>query len=301
MELIILGSILLLRVAQSVTGKACSKYTPTDSFGMIWYMSVRMGLSAVAALVLLCIGGTVLEDISSLPILGWTISLATGISLTISSICSLLAMKGASVALTSLFGAAGLLIPTISGIFIYGQNVTFGQWTGIFCLFIAAVLLASSSGKTNGKIKAQTVIFLFGSMVANGCTMLFQTLFKSYVPEGNVSVFSFLQFFVPAAILFIISFTYSKGVHVEIPKLERKLLGHTLGASVAVFGVSQLSTIASQFIPIAVLFPISDGGHTIIAALVAAVVYKEKLTLRSVSGVLIGVIGLIMIKLLSGC
>ncbi len=298
MEVILLGAILVLRVVQSITGKSCSKLMPTDFNGITNYMSIRMGLSAIGAVILLLIGGNVMTSFSDMSPLGWVISAATGVSLTASSICSLLVMKHASVVLGSLFGAAGLLVPTISGIFIYNQPVKAGQWAGIVCLFTAAVLLASSSGKTNGKITPKTVALLFGSMLSNGATMLLQTLFKSYVPQGNVSLYSFLQFAIPCIFLFTVSIILSAKAKKKLPKTDKKLFIFTLFAALAVLGISQISTIASEHIPVAVLFPISDGGGTVISAIVAATLFKEKLTVKSTLGIIIGIVGLVMIKLL---
>ncbi len=298
MEIILLGSILLLRVVQSITGKSCSKLMPADFVGIVNYMSLRMGLSAVGAVVLLIIGGGALSSFGDLSALGWLISIATGAAITVSSICSLLVLKSASVALGSLFGAAGLLVPTISGIFIYNQQVNVWQWLGILCLFAAAVLLGSSSGKTNGKITAKTLLLLFGSMLANGSTMLLQTLFKSYVPDGNVSLYSFLQFVIPCAFLFIVSVLLSVKSQTKLPKIDKKLFGFTVFAALALLGISQISTVASQTIPVAVLFPISDGGGTVISAIVAATMFKEKFTVKSTLGIIIGIGGLVMIKLL---
>ncbi len=299
MEIIILGTILLLRVVQSITGKPCSKLAPRTALGMMSYMSLRMGMSAVTAVIALIVGGVTLADLKSLPSLGWIIAVATGVAITTSSICSMLAMHGASVVLSSLFGAAGLLVPTILGIFIFGQQVSLGQWVAIAGLFVSALLLASSSKTTNGKITWKTILLLFGSMLANGTTMLLQTLYKAYVPSGNVSIYSFLQFAIPAMVLLTVSMIWSKRTHESFPKIEKRLFGYTFFAAATWFGISQISTVASAFIPIAVLFPISDGGYTIISAIVAAIMFKEKLTIKSVCGVLIGVTALIMIKLLS--
>ncbi len=296
MEIMFLSAILLLRVVQSITSKSCSKLMPTDFGGVINYMSVRMGLSAVGAVILLLINGDVISSFGALSATGWLIAITTGAAITISSICSLMALKSASVALGSLFSAAGLLVPTISGIFIFNQQVNIGQWFGILCLFTAAVLLGSSSGKTNGKITVKTVMLLFGSMLANGSTMLLQTLFKSYVPNGNVSVYSFLQFVIPSIFLFVLS--SSAKTRTKLPKIDKKLLVFTIFAALALLGISQISTIASETIPIAVLFPISDGGGTVISAIVAATMFKEKFTVKSTLGIVIGIGGLIMIKLL---
>ncbi len=298
MEIILLGSILLLRVVQSITGKACSKRMPSEPSEIVFYMSFRMAISALFAVILLMLSGGILGEILNMPTSGWLIACLTGITLTVSTICGLFAMRYVSVVLSSLFGAAGLLIPTIGGIFLYKQRVAAGQWIGILFLFAAAVLLAASSQKTNGKITPKAIGLLFGSMLANGSTMLLQTLFKNYVPNGNVSVYSFLQFAIPAVALFIAGMLFSGPPGTAIWKNLKPLTGVTLFASASLFGISQVSTIASAVIPLAVLFPISDGGHTVIAAIVAALIYKERFTVKNAFGILIGVSGLVMIKLL---
>lgn len=66
----------------------------------------------------------------------------------------------------------------------------------------------------------------------------------------------------------------------------------------AVLIISQLSTVAAKTVPSAVLFTVVNGGGTVLAALTAAVFFKEKLTLRSGSGVLLGVAALIVINVL---
>ncbi len=298
MELVLLGSILLLRVVQSITGKSCSKLMPTDFTGVANYMSLRMAISAVGGVALLILGGNVLSSFTEMSGLGWVISAATGCAIAISGICSLLVLKNASVVLGSLFSASGLLVPTIGGIFIFNQSVGIGQWLGIFCLLVSAVLLSLSSKKTNGKITFKTIFLLFGSMIFNGTTMLLQALFKEYVPNGNVSLYSFLQFLIPAIFLFVISIISSAKSKEKLPRTNKKLLLHTVFAALAVLGISQISTVASEIIPVAVLFPISDGGGTVISAIVACVMFKENFTIKSSLGIIIGILGLVMIKLL---
>ena len=45
------------------------------------------------------------------------------------------------------------------------------------------------------------------------------------------------------------------------------------------------------------MFPINDGGATIITAITAAIFFKEKLTVRSVCGLILGIGSLIVINL----
>ncbi len=307
MELIYLGCILLLRVVQNIAKKANSNLAPTTPRGVSVYLSLMNGFSAGFALILLLLSGNIIASIAGLPALGWIISCATGATLTISTLCSLFALKGSSIVLGSLFGMAGLIIPTIFGIFIYNQSVSWLQWFGIALLFVAAVLLASSSKKTNGKLTIKTVLLLFLSMLANGFTMLLQTLYKNFLPSADVTLYTFFQFFIPSIVMLLVFFIMSipkARANLDVAqqkeensiKFSKKLIFFMLLSAVSIFGISQISTIASAIIPVAVLFPISDGGAVIIAAIVAAVIYKEKITWKSALGIVIGIIAVCIMK-----
>ncbi len=297
MVYLLLGMILVLRAVQSITGKACSNRMPTEQCGIVSYMALRMGISAAAAVILLLLSGEFGKSFLQMPLTGWLLAVATGISLILSTLSSLLVMKRASVVLVSLFSMAGLLVPTISGIFLFGQPVAAGQWMGIALLFAATFFLSSASKETNGSIDWKTVFWLLVCMFSNGCTMLFQTLYKNNVPDGSISLYSFLQFALPAVILFVTALLWSIRKKQPIPGTDRELFGFTVFAAAAVFGISQISTAASAMIPVAVLFPVSDGGGMIISAITAALVFKEKLTIKSILGIIIGIAAIILIQI----
>lgn len=299
MEVLYLGAILLLRVAQNVSGKSCSNLMPTGKSDNLRYISLRMGISSLGALFLLLISKGAINSIASLPPLGWIISAGTGVMLCVSVFCSLHAMQSASIILCTIFNATGLLIPTVSGIFLYNQPVKIGQWLGIALMLSSTLLLANSSSKTNGKITFKTVLLLLGCMISNGSVMLLQTMFVTFVPNGNVSLYSFLQFVLPCVALFIPAKIMGTKQKTEKERFAPRLYVFTVIAALAVFGISQISTVASRIIPVAILFPISDGGNTIVSALVAAIMFKERFTLKSVIGLALGVIGLVMVKLLT--
>ena len=297
METICLAAILLLRVFQKISSKACSNEMPVDPTGVSGYMSVQFGISAVFALILFIFTENPAEAVRGLTALGWVISAATGLALTVSLVCSLLALHGSSIVLGALFSMAGLLVPTVAGIFIFGQKVSLLQWGGIVFLFVSAYFLWSASQKTNGRLTFKTLLLLLGSMLANGCTMLFQTLYKAFVPDGSVTLYSFLQFAVPSVAMLAV-FGAKSGLNKKYSvSFSRKLIFFTAVAAISLFGISQISTIASEIIPIAVLFPVSDGGGMVISALVAAAVYKEKLSVKSGIGIIIGITAVCIMKL----
>ena len=66
--------------------------------------------------------------------------------------------------------------------------------------------------------------------------------------------------------------------------------------AIAVFIINQLATLSTAFVSPVVLFTFINGGSTIIAAIVAAVCFRERLTVRSVLGIIIGVASMVIIK-----
>ncbi len=297
MEFIYLGGILLFRVIQTIARKANSNEMPKDFRGISIYMSMNLAISAAFAFVMLAISGNPISSITDLPQTGWLISFATGVTLTISIVSSLLALNGSSIVLGSLFGMAGLLIPTISGIFIFDQAVSLLQWSGIFVLFVSAWLLTSSSQTTNGKLSVKTMIYLLLGFFSNGGTMLLQTLYKAYVPTGSVYAYSFLQFLIPSVVMLFVFFVKNGTTKEKTPiKFSKKLIVVTVMSALAILGISTIATVASEIVPAAALFSVSEGGGIVSSGIVGMLMYKEGLNVRSILGIIVAILGICVIK-----
>ena len=283
--------ILMCRVVQHICGKNTSN-SITGISCFIQYCSYSNILSAILGLLLIL----VVKNGFNCNLSTFLISCFSGIMLAASSGFSLAAMKSGTVALTSLFGTAGILVPCIAGIFLFGQPMSWGQCGGIALFFVAAYLLIGSSAKIYSGFSLKTFLLLIGTMLANGFTMLAQQMFTFYVPNGEVSVFSFLSFGVVGVLLLILACIRTKGEQKVQYKLSPKLLVLGAVSSVVVFIINQLATLSTSLVPPAILFGFINGGSTIIAAIAAAVCFREKLTLRTILGIPIGVISLIIIK-----
>ena len=164
--------------------------------------------------------------------------------------------------------------------------------------FVAAWFLISSSSRIYQGFSVKTFGLLLGVMLSEGFTMLSQQLFALCVPDGDVSVFSFLSFGTAGALMLVMAlFTWKRkeegdGRAALTPELL--FLGAVL--SVVVFIINQLATLAAATVPPVILFTFINGGSTIIGAIVAAVFFKERLTPRSLLGIGLGILSLVIIK-----
>jgi drug/metabolite transporter (DMT)-like permease len=122
--------------------------------------------------------------------------------------------------------------------------------------------------------------------------MLVQTMFAREVSGGNVTAFFFLSFLIPSLLLLAIL----GALRVRAPdKCEEKLQGRLVVMAAllagALFVVNQLATTAATKISPVILFTFINGGNTVIATAIGAIMFGERLTARSTAGILLGIGG----------
>lgn len=286
-----IGIIMLLRVAQHI----CNKRSSNEIHGtamFVKYGAYRQLLSAAIGLFVIIAAGKGLR-FNMITVITATVS---GLALFGNLVCSQTVLKSGTMALNSLFGTAGMLIPCIAGVVLFSEPMSFGQLIGVALLIVSAYFLISSSNEIHTKFTFKTFLLLIGTLLTNGTTMLMQQMFAHYVPNGDVSVFSLLSFGIVGISLLLLTIVMNKKNTEESKPLSKGLLVYGAILSAAVFIINQLATISTVLVPPTVLFAFINGGSTIIAAVVAAVCFKERLTIRSVCGVLLGVAALVIVK-----
>ena len=286
--------ILLLRLPQNLFNKRSSGIV-RGAPAYFAYGAYRYLLSGGMALVLLLFAG----GFSGVSLKALAISAIGAVALGSNLFFGLEALKSGAMVLSSMAGSAGLLLPCVFGIFMFDEPMSLMQLFGILLLILSGWLLIGYSKKLKGSFTPRTMLLLIGSMLSNGFTMVAQKMFSKYLPDVSVSVFSFLAFGLVGVGMCVglVPQLMKKEKREEIRELPKALWFYGAGLSTILLIINQLATIAAKVIPSAIMFPINDGGATIITALTGAVVFKEKLTARSVAGLALGIASLIVINL----
>ena len=187
----------------------------------------------------------------------------------------------------------------ISDRIVFDEPMSAVQCIGIELLIFSGWLLIGYSKEQTGSFTMRTMLLLLGSMLSNGMIMVAQKMFSKFLPDVSASVFSFLAFgLVGVGMLacLLLRLARSRSTD-EIKKMPKKLFLYGIILSGILLVINQLATVAGRAVPSAVMFPINDGGATIISAVTAAIFFKEKLTARSVCGLLLGIASLMIINL----
>jgi multidrug transporter EmrE-like cation transporter len=171
--------------------------------------------------------------------------------------------------------------------------MTAWQWYGVVVFIVASFLLSASAKDQNNKFSGKTVLLLLGTFLANGGTMLCQKALTYINPTGSVTLFSFCSFAVPAvAFSLYLMVAASRGV---TETLNRKIYVPIALLAVALFLINQMVTEATKYVPSAILFTVPSGGNNVIAALLASLCFKEKMTVKSTIGLLLSVVSLVLV------
>lgn len=291
MELTFITIIMCMRVLQSVFSKKAAMLIPKGIKSYILYIATSQFIAAAYSAVLLASSG----DFSGCD--GTTILLAacSGSFLAINSLCSVKALLGGTLVLNSIFSTAGLIVPCVLGIFVFDETLSAISLLCIAVVLVGAVLLIDSSKEATGEFSAKTLFYLVMSFFSNGMVMFFQKLFGECNPNGNVSMFSMLTFLIPAMALSCVLLV-KKSKNEKLEKFPKMLMVYIMILGFAVFVIQQTVTMLTPVMSAAVLFTIVNGGATVIAAIVGAILYKEKITIKSAVGLLLAIGALIVIK-----
>lgn len=258
-------------------------------------------VSAAFSIVTLCIAGFYgLDGVTAI------CALLSALLFAVELYAGIEALKGGTMVLCSMFAQGGLFVPCILGIFLFNEPMSIFQWLGLAVFVCSAGLLASGSNESGQKLTWRTVGMLFLSFLSGGFVMVVQKYFAILVPDGNVAMFSFLTFAFNAVILagaalalFIFGGKTEDGQRkYAYEKLHKKqyVFGALLG--LAVFAINLIVTSMAKKVPSVVLFPVSSAISLAITTTIGAVVYKEKLTLKNVCGVVLGLASVIVINVL---
>ena len=292
-DYIFLIIILLLRVPQNFSSKKTSGLV-TNSQSYFLYGTYSYTLAGLIAFVMLLFDGM---SGFSLPAVG--ISALGAVSLAVSLFCSIEALKSGVMVLAAMASSAGLLLPCIAGIFMFNEPMKPMQFIGIALLIFSGWLLIGYSKEQTGSFTPRTLLLLIGSMLSNGSVMLAQKMLSKYLPDTSVSIFSFLTFGLIGIGMFIglVPSLLSQSGRAKIAAVPKPVFLYGTISSIILLAINQLATLAGRNVPSAIMFPINDGGATIITAITAAIFFKEKLTVRSVCGLILGIGSLIVINL----
>ena len=226
------------------------------------------------------------------------ISALSGISTAVFVVTWLVSVRKSAYMLIDVFLMLGVLVPLMLDSVFFQGTIRPVQWIGLAILFIATFIMCSYNNSIKTKLTFSTFLLLVLCGVSNGITDFSQKLFIRLSPDFPASVFN-LYTYIFASMTLVAAYLLLKKEDAGKQKdVFNRTFVYVAIMAVALFVNSYFKTRAAVTLSAILLYPLNQGCALILASIMAAVVFKEKLTAKAIVGILISFIGLFIINIL---
>jgi len=235
------------------------------------------------------------------------ISAVSGGSTAFFVVCWLLAVRKSAYMLMDVFLMLGTLVPILSGWVLFEEPVSLRQWGGFLMLVVAALIMCAYQTTIKTRLSFPSVLLLLACSLASGMTSISQKVFIKLVSDTPVSIFN-LYTYVFSAVTLGVAFLVLSRKHKgggEGKEVDEETEGsyskttflYVLVMAAALTAHSYFLTKAALHLDSMYLYPLSQGASLILATLMAAIFFKERLTVKAAVGITLSFFGLLIINL----
>ena len=282
-------------------GKKTSSYVEESSDAMFvngfrMVLCVVIGfllLLAQNSLQLLAIDGTVL----------W-ITLLSGITTSLFVVTWILAVKTGAYVMLDVFLMLGVAVPLGLCWIFFNETIRPIQLVGLAILLAAVLIMCSYNNKIKTPLTKKGVLLLVVCGTVNGLTSFSQKLFVKLTVGSDIAVFNFYTYLFSALVLYVCYGIFSAksrgstGTVSHQPVKLRGIAGYIAVMSVCLFANSYFLTKAAAYLNSAEIYPLQNALALIFSACMSSLFFKEKMTIRSVVGIVLAFVALLFINLL---
>lgn len=302
---ILLFTTVLIGVSKGYCGKKTSEYVNGITDGLI-LQATRLILCVIIGISIFAFSNTS----SQLNATILFIALLNGAANAIFLLSWLFSVKsGAYLFVDICLTAGGIIIPCICGPLFFDGRITLLQYIGIIIMLLAVLVMNSyNSSITNKKMSTGNILLLLCVAISNGLIGVSEKFFAHYISVQNIncdlSLFSLLTFLFASIILLVALILVSKKQKSSIiSSLKsfpfKNLWIYLILIAAFLFFNTYLTTLTNQYIDNTVLiYPLKFGSNLILSAIMAAVLFKEKINSRSILGMTLISISILLINVL---
>ena len=205
------------------------------------------------------------------------------------------ALRYGPVSITVLTVNCSMIVPVCFSVLFFNEQLTLCRVIGIVTVILAFIL---NTEMTKGR--KHSIVWIVSALTAfaanSGCSIV-QKSFTVISHSGDKAEFVAAAYLCAAVMSFVIialfrvkkaNITYKVTVKVCITAL-------TIGG--ILFSFQLLNTYAVSIIDGTVLYPVYNGGSTLLSTFVGLLFFREKMSVRQTAGMISGIIGIVLLCL----
>lgn len=299
MGYIFLSLALTAGIVKAYCGKKTSNCTE-DIKDAVFINAIRMLFCVCIGLGLILIQGqlgNIKPDLSVIAIAAFS-----GFSTAVFVVTWLLSVKKGAYMMVEVFLMLGVFITSMAGSIFFDESIQPNEFIGMSALIIATIIMCSYNNSQKQRLTMGTFLMLVICGVASGLVDFSQKVFVYVKPQTPISIFNFYTYVFSCIFLVPLLLIYSKKYRLNSSEKKNlifsKIFGYILVMSVCLFANSYFKTKAAIYLDSVQLYPLNQGCALILSTLMSASLFREKITLKCVMGLLVAFIGMILINVI---
>ena len=286
MEFLLLALSVLLSTGRNLSSKKISFTT----FGQRNFFLMQFIIFLTGIVIVAFKGGNGLISVAPVTVLYAVIYMVFLLS---ANWCYTVALVNGNTSICVTIYSMGFIIPTLSGMMFWDEEVSLLKLIGIICVIPAVILSGIKKGGNRAeKGKGYFIPAVVAMLTSGGLGIMQKIQQKSPYPD-QFGTFVLIAFIL-GALVSLLFFAFAR-------KGEKPLTKGNVGVACTI-GVcwslcNLLNTFLSGALPTAVFFPMLNIGTIFMSAFLGIVLYKERITLKTVAVVLLGILSILLINL----
>lgn len=245
------------------------------------------------------IGLSVLNKGAHISVSAWIWGGVYGSVMSAFLLCKMQALATGPVSITSFIGCSSLLLSTGFGIIYFNEPISIIQIIGVMCLLLAlflTILKTTQSAEREEKTKKIWPVWSALFFICSAATGIIFKLHQSSPVRNEVNQMM-LAAAVTSTVLFLISSLIVQfRTNRTLPHIASTAWVSVIACGIVSCGYNRLNISLSGMLPSIIFFPVFNGAVILFASLLAALLFREKITKRQMIGIGIGIVSLLMVS-----
>ena len=207
------------------------------------------------------------------------------------------AMELGPLSFSTLLFSMALLVPVVSGALFLDEPVNWLQAIGLLLLIFTFSLARQSTARDDKKPSLRWLLLIIAACLGNGFLMTLSKVHQAAYPGIDVEEFLIIGFSTAALVSLALFLVRRSREGSDIRHLRQKRFAAVAAVAGLTTGLGNLAAlILAGRIPAIIQFPMTSGGLVILATLLSSWLYRERITRRTVTGLAIGLLALVLLS-----
>jgi len=189
--------------------------------------------------------------------------------------------------------AFGFVIPTLSGALFWDEKITFLGFLGILIVIPVLIISGANKNQNNATTSKSYIIPLFFAMLCSGGLGIVQKIHQESEVANQRNTLILLAFIFAFALSLVFFFIKKKSEN----KITQKNAVFCIMVGSIFSCCNMLNTFLSGKLDSAIFFPLINIGSILSSLILGLLVYKEKITKKDATVLILGFIAIILVNL----